>query len=70
MLVYKLWQVLLDVLSFRPTFDMFVTESCEKNLSLYRREREIDVYIVIKMQGWQLPHGDISHIRHSLSFHT
>ena len=36
----------------------------------YLQKREIDVYIVIKTQGWQLPHEDISHIRHSLSFHA
>ena len=69
MLVYKLWQVLLDVLSFRPTFDMFVTESCEKNLSLYRREREIDVYIVIKTAAATCMRHFTS-VRHSVSFHV
>ena len=58
MLENKLWQVLLDVFSSRQTLDSFATESCGK-IPLPLQKREIDVYIVIKTQGRQLPHGDI-----------
>ena len=45
MLVYKLWQVLVDVLSSQETFDTFVTESCgKKTVCLYRRERSMPAW--------------------------
>ena len=42
MIVYKLWQLLIDVLSSRQTFDMFVIESCGKKktfASIEERDR-------------------------------